>query len=124
MKNALPVKAGTISGTVRLRRLTARSLTVNSVSGDVEMEDVTAERMGAQSISGNITFAGALQPNGRYEFAAHSGNVRLAVPASTVDPCCFMNAPMACPICLAVNELAARKASSFGRWLLANLSPG
>ena len=39
--------------------------------------------MGAQSISGNITFAGDLQPNGRYEFAAHSGNVRLALPAST-----------------------------------------
>ena len=75
--------AGTISGTVRLRRLTARSLTVNSVSGNLEMEDVTAERIGAQSISGSITFAGELAPNGRYEFAAHSGNVRLALPAST-----------------------------------------
>ena len=77
------LEAGTISGTVRLRRLTARSLAVNSVSGNVVMEDVTAERMGAQSISGDITFAGDLQPNGRYEFAAHSGNVRVALPAAT-----------------------------------------
>ncbi len=77
------LEAGTISGTVRLRRLTARSLAVNSVSGNVMMEDVTAERMNAQSISGDITFAGDLQANGRYEFAAHSGTVRLALPAAT-----------------------------------------
>jgi DUF4097 and DUF4098 domain-containing protein YvlB len=77
------LEAGTISGTVRLRRLTARSLTVNSVSGSVVMEDVTAERVGAQSISGDITYGGDLQPNGRYELAAHSGNIRLALPAST-----------------------------------------
>jgi hypothetical protein len=75
------LEAGTISGTVRLRRLTARSLAVNSVSGNVEIEDVTAERIGAQAISGNIGFAGDLQPNGRYEFTSHSGNIRLALPA-------------------------------------------
>jgi len=77
------LEAGTISGTVRLRRLTARSLAVNSVSGNVEIEDVTAERIGAQVISGNITFAGDLQPNGRYELTSHSGNIRLAVAAGT-----------------------------------------
>ncbi len=73
------LEAGTISGTVRLRRLTARSLTVNSVSGSVVMEDVTAERVGAQSISGDITYGGDLQPNGNYELTSHSGNVRLAL---------------------------------------------
>jgi DUF4097 and DUF4098 domain-containing protein YvlB len=77
------LEAGTISGNVRLRRLAARSLAVNSVSGNVEIEDVTAERIGAQAISGSITFAGDLQPNGRYEFTSHSGNVRLALAATT-----------------------------------------
>ena len=76
-------EAGTVSGSVRLRRMSARSLTVNSVSGSVEMEDVTAERVGAQAISGDIMFAGDLQPNGRYELTSHSGTIRLAVPAST-----------------------------------------
>jgi len=75
------LEAGTISGTIRLRRLSARSLAVNSVSGDVEIEDVTAERIGAQAISGNIRFAGDLQPNGRYEFTSHSGDIRLALAA-------------------------------------------
>ena len=77
------LEAGTISGTVRLRRMTARSVAVNSVSGSVEIEDVTAERVGAQVISGNIMFAGDLQPNTRYELTSHSGNIRLAIPAST-----------------------------------------
>ncbi len=75
------LEAGTISGTVRLRKLTARSLALNSVSGNVEMEEVTAERIGAQVISGNITFAGDLEPNGRYELTSHSGNIRMAIPA-------------------------------------------
>ena len=75
------LEAGTISGTVRLRKLTAKSVALNSVSGDVQIEDVSAERVDAQAISGNITFAGDLQPNGRYEFTSHSGNIRLAVPA-------------------------------------------
>ena len=45
------LEAGTISGTVRLRKLTARSLALNSVSGNVEMEDVdggTDRRAGHQ----------------------------------------------------------------------------
>jgi len=75
------LEAGTISGTVRLRRLSARSVAVNSVSGNVELEDVTSERIGAQVISGNINFSGDLQPNGRYELTSHSGNVRLAIAA-------------------------------------------
>jgi DUF4097 and DUF4098 domain-containing protein YvlB len=75
------LEAGTISGTVRLRKLTAKSVAINSVSGALQIEDVSAERMDAQAISGNITFAGDLQPNGRYEFTSHSGNIRLAVPA-------------------------------------------
>jgi DUF4097 and DUF4098 domain-containing protein YvlB len=75
------LEAGTISGTVRLRKLTARSVALNSVSGNVQIEDVTADRVGAQAISGNITFAGDLRPNGRYEFTSHSGNIRLAIPA-------------------------------------------
>ena len=77
------LEAGTISGTVRLRRMSARSLAINSVSGNVELEDVASERIDAQVISGNITFAGDLQPNGRYEITSHSGNIRLAIAAGT-----------------------------------------
>jgi DUF4097 and DUF4098 domain-containing protein YvlB len=72
---------GTISGTVRLRRVTARNVTANSVSGTILFEELNAERVTAQVISGDVTFSGALDPNGRYELASHSGSVRVAVPA-------------------------------------------
>jgi len=77
------LEAGTISGTVRAQRVSARSLALKSVSGDVGLEDVTCDRIEAQSISGHVQFAGDLEPNGRYEFTSHSGRVRLAVGSKT-----------------------------------------
>jgi DUF4097 and DUF4098 domain-containing protein YvlB len=77
------LEAGTISGSVRLRHVSARGLTLNSVSGNVNIEDVTCERVGAQTISGNVLLAGDLQPNGRYELNSHSGNVRVALSGNT-----------------------------------------
>jgi hypothetical protein len=77
------LSGGTISGTVTLRRLTARSLALSSVSGGVMLEDVSSERIDAQSVSGDVQFAGDFEPNGRYEFTSHSGNVKLAVGNKT-----------------------------------------
>ena len=73
----------TISGTVRLKNVTARSLHLSTVSGTVQIEDVTSERIDAQSVSGDVTFAGNFEPNGRYEFTSHSGSVTLAVTGKT-----------------------------------------
>ena len=75
--------AGSVSGAVRLRGVTARSLSLSTVSGSVTLEDVTSERVDAQAISGNVSYMGSLAPNGRYEFTSHSGNVRIAVDGRT-----------------------------------------
>jgi DUF4097 and DUF4098 domain-containing protein YvlB len=77
------LEAGTISGAVRLRRVSAESVSATSISGDVVFEDVSSSRVEAQSISATVQFAGELQPNGHYEFTAHSGNIRLAVGGKT-----------------------------------------
>ena len=77
------LSAGSVSGTVRLRGVTARTLALSTVSGNVIVEDVTSERVDAQAISGNVAFMGNLAPNGRYEFTSHSGNVRIAVDGKT-----------------------------------------
>jgi DUF4097 and DUF4098 domain-containing protein YvlB len=71
--------AGSVSGDVVLRRLTARRLDVSSVSGEVKIDDVQSERVDAQSISGAVSFGGALARNGRYSLKSHSGEVRVAV---------------------------------------------
>jgi DUF4097 and DUF4098 domain-containing protein YvlB len=73
----------TISGTVRLKNVTARNLNLSSVSGTILVEDVTCERIDAQSVSGDVTFSGDFEPNGRYEFTSHSGSVKLAVGSKT-----------------------------------------
>ena len=73
------LQAGTISGVVKLQKVSARSLQLSSVSGTVALEDVSCERIDAQAISGDVQFAGDFQPNGRYEFTSHSGSVRVAV---------------------------------------------
>ncbi len=63
------------------------SVAVEAVSGDIELLDVSeAAKINAKSINGNIVYAGAIRAGGRYELKAHSGDVRMTVPAaSTFD---------------------------------------
>ena len=77
------LSAGTISGTVKLQKVSARQLSLSSVSGSVWLQDVACDRIEGQAISGDIQFTGDFAPNGRYEFTSHSGNVRLAVDGKT-----------------------------------------
>jgi hypothetical protein len=77
------LSAGTISGTIKLQKVTAHQLSLSSVSGAVWLQDVVCERIEGQAISGDIQFSGDFEPNGRYEFTSHSGSVRLAVGGKT-----------------------------------------
>jgi hypothetical protein len=67
----------TISGTVYATGLKVRTLEAGSVSGDIDLTNLEIERLMAKTVSGNIGFDGSLARSGRYEFNAHSGNVRL-----------------------------------------------
>jgi len=73
------LEASSISGTVRVRRTSARSATLNTVSGSVVVEDVKCDRIEGQTVSGSVTFSGDLEPGGRYEFGSHSGTVKVMV---------------------------------------------
>jgi hypothetical protein len=77
------VEARSVSGSVVLRKVTARRVELGSVSGGVIIQDVQSERVEAQSVSGNVEFSGALARNGRYELTSHSGDVRIAVASNT-----------------------------------------
>jgi DUF4097 and DUF4098 domain-containing protein YvlB len=76
------IDADSISGSVLVRKVSARRLTLGSISGGVVMQDVQCERVEAHSISGTIEYGGTLAKNGRYELASHSGDVRIAVGGS------------------------------------------
>ena len=74
-----PVDAGSVSGSVILKRVKAQRLDLGSVSGNVVLEDIECDRVAVQSVSGNVQFQGPLARNGRYELKSHSGEVRVAV---------------------------------------------
>lgn len=73
----------TVSGTVSAERLKVRTLDAGSVSGDLRLVDLEVERLTAKTLSGNIDFTGRLARGARYEFNAHSGDVRVMLPADT-----------------------------------------
>jgi DUF4097 and DUF4098 domain-containing protein YvlB len=73
----------TVSGTVIANDLKVRTLDTGSVSGDLQLGNLDVERLTAKTLSGNIEFNGSLARGGRYEFHAHSGDVRLTLPGST-----------------------------------------
>ncbi len=54
-----------------------------SVSGDIDLRNVTARYVRAKSTSGDISYDGAVDTTGRYEFASHSGSVYLTIPQAT-----------------------------------------
>ena len=73
------LEADSVSGDVRMQRVSARRISIGSVSGNVRLDDVQSDRIDAHTTSGNATFAGTLAPNGRYELKSFSGEVRVAL---------------------------------------------
>jgi DUF4097 and DUF4098 domain-containing protein YvlB len=75
------VIASSISGTVRVMRADG-SLDAESVSGDVKVTDGHFSSVEISSTSGDLSYEGALQKGGNYEFHNVSGDLQLAVGTS------------------------------------------
>jgi hypothetical protein len=73
------LEAGSVSGDVILRKVTARRLDLSSVSGNLQVENSQCERVSAHTVSGTVGFAGAFAKGGRYELKSFSGDVKVAV---------------------------------------------
>jgi hypothetical protein len=76
---AASLTLSTVSGTVVATALKVRALDAGSVSGNLQLANLQVERLTAKTVNGDIDFDGSLTNGGRYEFNAHSGNVRLAL---------------------------------------------
>jgi Toastrack DUF4097 len=68
----------TTSGSVTVSDIRGNA-DVGTVSGDVELRGVTAKVVRAKTTSGDVTFDGLVDPTGRYELVAHSGDVNLHI---------------------------------------------
>jgi len=72
-----------VSGDIRLTGIKG-SVGAESVSGDIELKGVSeAASVSGKSVSGSMTYEGMIKPGGRYELKAHSGTVRMTLPASS-----------------------------------------
>ena len=72
------VDIGTTSGSVKLTDIRG-NVDVGTVSGDIELRGLTAKVVRAKTTSGDVTFDGLIDPAGRYELVAHSGDVSLHI---------------------------------------------
>lgn len=72
-----------VSGNITANKVKG-SVESETVSGDVRMTDVAGSRkVSVKTVSGSVTYIGAVEPDGRYELKAHSGDVRMSIPAGS-----------------------------------------
>ena len=56
---------------------------VDNTSGRIVLTNIRSRLVRAESVSGEVRFQGTIEPSGRYDFASHSGSIRLELPAAT-----------------------------------------
>lgn len=72
------VEIGSTSGDVKINDLRG-NVEVSTVSGEIDLRGLTSKEVRAKTTSGDVTFDGLVDAAGRYEFGAHSGDIRLHV---------------------------------------------
>jgi DUF4097 and DUF4098 domain-containing protein YvlB len=70
----------TVSGDVAITGAHG-AVEVETVSGDLMLRDIRTSQLRTHTTSGDVIFAGTIAERGRYEFATHSGTIRLELPA-------------------------------------------
>jgi DUF4097 and DUF4098 domain-containing protein YvlB len=70
-----------MSGEVDVTDVTGE-VELETVSGDLTLHNVRSKYVRAESVSGSVEFDGRTEAGGRYDFASHSGDVRLLLPAA------------------------------------------
>ena len=74
------VEIGTLSGDLELDDVRG-AIDVHTTSGDIRLRNATSKLVRARTTSGGVLYSGVVDPAGRYDFVAHSGDVSLAIPA-------------------------------------------
>lgn len=76
------VRAESVSGTIEAREVTG-NIHAETTSGDVSLTGVTSSSVYVETVAGEIEYEGNIDASGRYEFRAHSGDVRLEIPENS-----------------------------------------
>ena len=99
VNDAARVRIDAVAGNISARTI-SDGVRVNATSGDIRLDDVTGDveisgtsstvvmhgmssrRVQVKVVSGDVRWNGRFTDGGRYEFNAHSGDIRLIVPRS------------------------------------------
>ncbi len=72
------IDVSSVSGDVHLSDVRG-DVGVGTVSGEISLRNATTKVFHAKTTSGDIIYDGLIDPAGRYDFSAHSGDIRLHV---------------------------------------------
>jgi DUF4097 and DUF4098 domain-containing protein YvlB len=53
-----------------------------TVSGSIELRNAAGRYVRSHTTSGDLVYEGSIDPTGRYELSAHSGDIRLGIPSN------------------------------------------
>ena len=73
------LRAETVSGGLRVENVSG-NVEASSVSGDIRLIGIQSKDVRTETVSGDITYAGTIEPSGRYSLESHSGTLRLDIP--------------------------------------------
>jgi DUF4097 and DUF4098 domain-containing protein YvlB len=73
------VEIASVNGGVKLLDVRG-NVDVSTVSGEVSLRGISSKLVRARTTSGDVTYDGIVDPSGRYELSAHSGDLRLHIP--------------------------------------------
>ena len=76
------VQIKSVSGDIRVNEFKG-DFEGETVSGSVELRGATAHSVRSHSTSGDLVYEGRIDPSGRYELIAHSGDIKLNIPSNT-----------------------------------------
>ena len=76
------VQIKSVSGDVRVTDFKG-DFEGETVSGSIDLTNAAGRLVRSHTTSGDLSYEGSIDPAGRYELSAHSGDIRLAIPSNT-----------------------------------------
>jgi DUF4097 and DUF4098 domain-containing protein YvlB len=70
-----------VSGDIRLTDFKG-DFEGETVSGSIDLQNAAGRLVRSHTTSGDLSYEGSIDPSGRYELNAHSGDIRLAIPSN------------------------------------------
>src|SRR5690348_11638081 len=76
------VQIKSVSGDIRLTDFKG-DFEGETVSGSITLQNAVSRYVRSHSTSGDLAYEGSIDPSGRYELSAHSGDIRLGIPSNS-----------------------------------------